>query len=138
MAVSASKIFTKYLKHKLYRTHLKPIGSGYYISVDGDVYSNKIYKIDSKNNDKQITIDVKAHNLMLSAKRNCERARPYLEKNEYIQTYKLGDSEVSLLDAKGLTITLLEMLLDSQSIYGKVKLTDNQIGRVKNILKTMK
>ena len=41
MAVSASKIFTKYLKHKLYRTHLKPIANGYFISVDGDVYSNK-------------------------------------------------------------------------------------------------
>jgi hypothetical protein len=44
MAISASKILTKYIKHKLYRTHLKPIGSGYYISVDGDVYSEKIHK----------------------------------------------------------------------------------------------
>lgn len=103
-----------------------------------EVYSNKVYKIDSKNNDKQIAIEVIAHNPMLSAKRDCERARPYLKKNGYIQTYKLGDSEVSLLDAKGLTITLLEMLLDGQSIYGKVKLTDNQIGRVKNILRTIK
>jgi len=44
MAISASKIFTKYLKHKLYRKHLKPIANGYFISVDGDVYSNKIHR----------------------------------------------------------------------------------------------
>ena len=43
MAISAAKIFTKYLKHKLYRKHIKPIGNGYYISVDGDVYSNKVH-----------------------------------------------------------------------------------------------
>jgi hypothetical protein len=44
MAMSESRIFTKYLKHKLYRTHLKPIANGYFISVDGDVYSNKIHR----------------------------------------------------------------------------------------------
>ena len=43
MAISARKIFTKYIKHKLYRTNIEPIGSGYYISVDGDVYSDKIH-----------------------------------------------------------------------------------------------
>lgn len=43
MAISEGRILTKYLKHKLYRTHLKPIANGYYISVDGDVYSNKVH-----------------------------------------------------------------------------------------------
>lgn len=102
-----------------------------------DVYSNKVYKIDSKNGNENISIEIKAHNPSQSAKRDCERARKYLVKNGYIETYKLGDSEVSLLDAKGLTLTLLEMLLEGESIYGKVKLTDNQAGRIKNILKTL-
>lgn len=49
MSTSAAKIFTKYLKHKLYRTHLKPIGSGYFVSVDGDIYSSRIsYKWNPK------------------------------------------------------------------------------------------
>lgn len=102
-----------------------------------DVYANKIYKIASKNNSQDVTIEVKAHNPMFSAKRDCERARKYLIKNGYIETHKLGDSEVSLLDAKGLTVTLFEMLLEGDSIYGKVKLTDNQSGRIKNILRTL-
>lgn len=102
-----------------------------------DIYTNKVYKIDSKNNDQNVTIELKAHNPLLSAKRDCERARKYLIKNGYIETYKLGDSEVSLLDAKGLTVTLLKMLLEGDSIYGKVKLTDNQSGEVKNILKAL-
>lgn len=42
MAIGARKILTKYIKHKLYRTHLKPIGNGYFVSVDGDIYSNKV------------------------------------------------------------------------------------------------
>lgn len=102
-----------------------------------DVYLNKIYKINSINNDQNVTIEVKAHNPFLSAKRDCERARKYLVKNGYIETYKLGDSEVSLLDAKGLTVTLLDMLLEGESIYGKVKLTDNQSCRIKNLLKDL-
>ena len=43
MSTSASKILTKYIKHKLYRTHIKPIANGYFVSVDGDIYSNKIH-----------------------------------------------------------------------------------------------
>lgn len=100
-----------------------------------DIYSKKLYIVKSINKDKEINIEVKVHNPFLSAKRDCERARKYLIKNKCIETYKLGDSEVSLLNAKGLTITLLEMLLKGDSIYGKVKLNDKQSKYVESLLK---
>ncbi|QDF29511.1 AAC(3) family N-acetyltransferase [Halarcobacter anaerophilus] len=103
-----------------------------------DVYLKNIYKIDSENNGKNLVIEVKAHNPFLSAKRDCERARKYLLKNGYIESYKLGDSEISLLDAKGLTITLLQMLLKGDSIYGKVKLKKKQKEKVNELLERLK
>ncbi|MFA5502597.1 MAG: AAC(3) family N-acetyltransferase [Sulfurovaceae bacterium] len=103
-----------------------------------DVYASQVYKIACKNGDIRSEIETRAHNPMLSAKRDCERAREYLIKNNYIQTYKIGDSEISLLDAKGLTLTLLQMLIDGKSIYGKVKLSKEQIYRVVELIESIK
>lgn len=90
------------------------------------VYSDETFKIKSINKGNESYITTPVHNQFLSAKRDCELARKDLIKNGYIKSYKLGDSEVSLLDAKGLTITLLQMLLDGRTIYGKVKLSKSQ------------
>gem|GEM_PF-2792126 len=103
-----------------------------------DVYTSQIYKIACKNGDIRNEIETRAHNPMLSAKRDCERAREYLIKNNYIQTCKIGDSEISLLDAKGLTLTLLQMLIDGKSIYGKVKLSKEQISVVVELIESIK
>lgn len=103
-----------------------------------EVYAKNKYIIKSINGTIDKSIEVKAHNPFLSAKRDCERARKYLEKDGYIETYSIGDSEVSLLDAKGLTITLLEMLLKGESIYGKVKLSNEQKTEVEELLKELK
>lgn len=102
------------------------------------VYTKDIYKVNSLSDDNECEIEVKAHNPLLSAKRDCERARKYLIENNYLETYSLGDSEVSLLDAKGLTITLFEMLLKGVSIYGRIKLSQEQQLKVQEILKELK
>lgn len=102
-----------------------------------NVYISQVYNIASKNEDVWSEIETRAHNPMLSAKRDCERAREYLIKNNYIQTYKIGDSEISLVDAKGLTLTLLQMLTDGKSIYGKVKLSKEQISKTAELIESM-
>jgi aminoglycoside 3-N-acetyltransferase len=102
------------------------------------VYTDKSYKIPCADGNTEIIVTTKAHNPLLSAKRDCERARKFLIKNNYIETYKLGDSEISLLDSKGLTITLLEMLLHGNSIYGKVKLSRDQKAKAQELLRELK
>ncbi len=102
------------------------------------VYTDKSYKIPCTDGNTEIIVTTKAHNPFLSAKRDCERARKYLINNGYIQAYKIGDSEISLLDAKGLTVTLLEMLIDGRSIYGKVKLSKEQRVKVNNFLEELR
>ena len=102
-----------------------------------DVYTQENYQVQSVRNFHKSIIETKAHNPFLSSKRDCERARKYLIENEYIQTFKIGDSEISLLDAKGLTITLLEMLIEGKSIYGKVKLSNEQETVVKRLLRDL-
>jgi aminoglycoside 3-N-acetyltransferase len=102
-----------------------------------EVYTKDTYRINCMSSDKEFIVETKAHNKFLSAKRDCELARKYLIKNNYIQTYQIGDSKISLLDSKGLTITLMEMLLMGESIYGKIKLTKKQIEIVKEKLKNI-
>lgn len=94
------------------------------------VYAKKTYQVKAINGETKVTIHTKVHDMHMSAKRDCERARKHLISNGYITTYKIGDSEISLLDAKGLTVTLLQMLLKGESIYGKIKITIQQ----KNII----
>lgn len=99
-----------------------------------NVYADEYYQVQSIYNANKIVIKTKAHNPFLSSKRNCERARKYLIDYGYIETFTIGDSEISILDAKGLTITLLEMLLLGKSIYGKVRLSKEQIMAVDKLL----
>ena len=98
------------------------------------VYTKDEYIIKSTNGNLNQNIIVRAHNPKQSAKRDCERARKFLIENNYIETYSLGDSEVSMLDAKGLTITLLQMLQSGHSIYGKVKLSKKQKLKIEETL----
>jgi aminoglycoside 3-N-acetyltransferase len=91
-----------------------------------DVYSKKTYQVKAVNGKTNMSIETKVHDIRMSAKRDCESARKHLISNGYITTYKIGDSEISLLDAKGLTVTLLQMLLNGESIYGKIKITTQQ------------
>ena len=74
------------------------------------------------------------HCPFLTARRECERTRPYLERAGHIRTVPIGESEISLLDARGLTTTLLKMLLAGDSIYGPVSLTAAQAAAVKQCL----
>jgi len=99
-----------------------------------NVYTSKNYQIPCTDDNVKIVVTTKAHNPFLSAKRDCERARKHLINNGYVQTYEIGDSEISLLDAKGLTITLFEMLLVGESIYGRVKLSKEQKVKVNELL----
>ncbi|GAB4270285.1 MAG: hypothetical protein Kow0029_06890 [Candidatus Rifleibacteriota bacterium] len=102
------------------------------------VYDDKVYSIPSKNEEIEKQILTRAHNPSLSAIRDCERARKKLIEKGYIRTFGVGASEISLLDAKGLTIVLLEMLLEGLSIYGKACLNELQVAKVKDILEELK
>jgi aminoglycoside 3-N-acetyltransferase len=99
-----------------------------------NVYSKKVFNIESINEGNKATITTPMHSLQQSSKRDCERARKTLLKKNYIKSFPLGDSEVSVLDAKGLTIILLEMLLKGTSIYGNVKLQKQHKEVIKNKL----
>lgn len=102
-----------------------------------DVYTADVYTIKGIKKGNINSIKTKAHNPHISAKRDCERAREFLIKNKYIESYMIGDSEISLLDAKGLTITLLNMLKHGDSIYGKVKIDNALVFRIDEILKEL-
>lgn len=83
---------------------------------------------------KAVVVRTACHSPFLSARRECERARGYLERGGHIQTQCIGESEISLLDARGLTTTLFAMLLDGDSIYGAVKLSSTQRAAVERCL----
>jgi aminoglycoside 3-N-acetyltransferase len=68
-----------------------------------------------------LVVHTVCHSPFMAARRDCERARPYLQRGGHIRTQRVGESEISVLDARGLTATLLEMLLRGDSIYGPVK-----------------
>ena len=97
-----------------------------------NVYSEKNYEIpciDESEGEHHI-VSTRAHNPIYSAKRDAEIARRYLEQAAAIQTFSLGDSEVSMLNARKLNQALLEMLLDGKSIYGKVRLNGLQRDKI--------
>ncbi|MDO9235913.1 MAG: AAC(3) family N-acetyltransferase [Aquabacterium sp.] len=73
-------------------------------------------------------IDVTAvcHDPRVSAIRQCERARPFLQEEGAIRTTPFGESELSIIDARGFSRTLLKMLLAGESIYGPVSLNGHQ------------
>jgi len=75
---------------------------------------------------KALNVITKCHNPRLSAVRDCERARSWLETAGAIRSCRLGESELSVVDAYLFTKTLLERLKSGDSIYGKVSLTPTQ------------
>jgi aminoglycoside 3-N-acetyltransferase len=100
-----------------------------------DVYQAQRYQIACADRDgRALRVRTACHSPFLAARRDCERARPYLERAGHIRTVPVGESEISLLDARGLTATLLEMLLAGDSIYGPVSLTAAQVAAVKQCL----
>ena len=91
------------------------------------VYQQRPYEIectDAAGN--RMRVRTACHCPFLSARRDSERARPYLVRAGHIRTQPIGESEISLLDTRGLTRTLLEMLLAGDSIYGPVGLSGTQ------------
>lgn len=74
------------------------------------------------------------HDPRVSAVRQCERARSFLHESGVIRTLRFGESEVSMIDAKGFTRTLLTMLLAGHSIYGPVTLTAQQVQKTSDLL----
>lgn len=81
-----------------------------------------------------VRVQTLCHCPFLAAGRDGERARRYLQRGGHIRTQRLGESEISLLDARGLTQTLLEMLLEGDSIYGPVKLSAAQAAAARGCL----
>lgn len=100
-----------------------------------EVYQAKHYEIACTDRDgAALRVRTSCHCPFLTARRECERARPYLERAGHIHTVPIGESEISLLDARGLTTTLLEMLLAGDSVYGPVSLASAQRAAVKGCL----
>jgi len=92
-----------------------------------EVYQAKRYEVPCTDRDgAALRVRTSCHCPFLTARRECERTRPYLERAGHIRTMPIGESEISLLDARGLTTTLLEMLLAGDSVYGSVSLAPAQ------------
>lgn len=83
---------------------------------------------------RRCVVHTPCHASFLAARRDVERARARLQRGGHIVTRRLGESEISLLDARGLTATLLAMLLEGDSIYGAVKLSARQAAAVERCL----
>ena len=99
------------------------------------VYQPKRYDIACTDRDGgALRVQTTCHCPFLTARRECERARPHLVRAGHIRTVPIGESEISLLDARGLTTTLLEMLLAGDSVYGPVSLTPAQTAAVRKCL----
>jgi aminoglycoside 3-N-acetyltransferase len=77
------------------------------------------------------------HNPSVSAIRECERVRDELVRAGAMTSYPLGESELSILDARLFTTTLLRMLADGKSIYGPVEVTADQRKRIAECLETL-
>lgn len=84
-----------------------------------------------------LSINTVAHNPQVSAVRDCERARPWLEQAGAIRSVPLGEAELSLIDAWLFTRTLLERLKQGESIYGKVRLKPEQIAAIDRRLREL-
>jgi aminoglycoside 3-N-acetyltransferase len=100
-----------------------------------EVYQPRRYRIPCiDRHGRTVVVESTCHSPSLAARRDCERARAYLERGGHIRTQRIGESEISLLDARGLTTTLLEMLLSGDSIYGTVSLSGAQARGVRKCL----
>ena len=99
------------------------------------VYAEKTYAIPCvKQDGSKVEVITPCHDGSVSARRECERAREFLLADGVIQSIPLGESELSLVDAKGFSVCLLKMLLQGKSIYGEVKLTPQQTLAVESAL----
>jgi aminoglycoside 3-N-acetyltransferase len=72
------------------------------------------------------TVATACHDPALSAVRDCERARRHLEDAGAIRSRPVGEAELAVIDARLFTLTLLRMLEQGLSIYGRVSLTRAQ------------
>lgn len=84
-----------------------------------------------------LVVTTACHNPSVSAIRECERARDELVKAGAIVSYPLGESELSVVDARLFTITLLKMLADGKSIYGRVAVNAEQRKRSAECLESL-
>jgi len=84
-----------------------------------------------------LVVTTACHNPSVSAIRECERARDELVKAGAMVSYPLGESELSVVDARLFTITLLKMLADGKSIYGRVAVNADQRKRIAECLESL-
>jgi aminoglycoside 3-N-acetyltransferase len=84
-----------------------------------------------------LEVTTTCHDPSVSAIRECERARKALIQSGAIVSYPLGESELSILDARLFTITLLRMLADGKSIYGPVAVNADQRKRIAECLESL-
>lgn len=85
-----------------------------------------------------VPVRTAAHNPKVSATRDCERARTWLEDAGAIQSVPLGESELTIIDAWLFTVTLLEHLKKGESIYGKVKIRPEHLANIESRITELK
>jgi len=71
-------------------------------------------------------VQTACHDPALSAVRDCERARRHLEDAGAIRSRPIGEAALAVIDARLFTLTLLRMLEQGLSIYGRVSLSRAQ------------
>jgi aminoglycoside 3-N-acetyltransferase len=104
-----------------------------------EVYLPRIYEIPCVNSSgMQILVSTRCHDPRLSANRECERARPFLAKAGVIESQRIGEAELSVMDARAFVVVLLRMLIEGQSIYGRVSLSVQQRAAVESCLDSLR
>ncbi|MBN2144934.1 MAG: AAC(3) family N-acetyltransferase [Candidatus Aureabacteria bacterium] len=87
-----------------------------------------------KKDGSKIKIQTPVHDVEMSKKRDCERLRDALVQNNAMKIVKVYNSSLSLIDAHLFNRVLIKELLNGNSIYGKVLISDIIKEKINNYL----
>lgn len=95
------------------------------------VYYPKTYEVECTDRDgRTVTVTTACHNMRLSIHRNLMRMYGEMKTAKVMQTYPLGESELSVVDAAGFARFYLEQLRKGHSMYGRIKTGESLIRRI--------
>lgn len=102
------------------------------------VYYPKTYEVECIDCDGgTVTVTTPCHNMRLSIYRNLMRMYDEMKASKVMQTYPLGESELSVVDAAGFARFYLEQLRKGRSMYGRIKTDESLRRRIDDIEGTL-
>ena len=103
-----------------------------------DIYAKDIFEVACiDDNGEQLTVSTKCHHPIKCITRNVSSIRKDLEVSGAMEVYRLGESELILIDSVKFAQCYLDMLASGRSIYGKHRVTKDlldAISKAKQVL----